>query len=73
VTDPDVLLADEPTGNLDTRTSREIMELVTSLNRDQRMTIVMVTHEADIAAFAHRIIRFVDGRIESDIINRKAA
>jgi len=73
VTDPDVLLADEPTGNLDTRTSREIMELVTSLNRDQRMTIVMVTHEADIAAFARRIIRFVDGRIESDIINRKAA
>ncbi len=73
VTDPDVLLADEPTGNLDTRTSQEIMELVTSLNRDQRMTIVMVTHEADIAAFAHRIIRFVDGRIESDIVNRKAA
>jgi putative ABC transport system ATP-binding protein len=73
VTDPAVLLADEPTGNLDTRTSLEIMDLVVSLNRDQRMTVVMVTHEPDIAAFAHRIIRFVDGRIDSDIVNKQAA
>jgi putative ABC transport system ATP-binding protein len=73
VTDPSVLLADEPTGNLDTRTSREIMNLVTSLNRDQHMTVVMVTHETDIAAYARRIVRFVDGRIESDILNRQAA
>ena len=73
VTDPSVLLADEPTGNLDTRTSREIMDLVTSLNRDQRMTVVMVTHETDIAAYARRIVRFVDGRIDSDTLNRQAA
>jgi len=73
VTDPGVLLADEPTGNLDTKTSREIMDLVTSLNRDGRMTVVMVTHENDSAAYAQRIIRFVDGRIESDSRNRKVA
>lgn len=73
VTDPAVLLADEPTGNLDTRTSREIMELVTGLNRDRGMTVVMVTHETDIAAYAERVVRFVDGRIDSDILNRKAA
>jgi putative ABC transport system ATP-binding protein len=71
VTDPIVLLADEPTGNLDTRTSREIMDLVTSLNRDRGITVVMVTHETDIAAYARRVIRFVDGRIESDILNRE--
>ncbi|MCC7250562.1 ABC transporter ATP-binding protein [Hyphomicrobium sp.] len=73
VTEPRILLADEPTGNLDTKTSREIMNLVTSLNRDQGMTIVMVTHESDIAAFAQRIVRFVDGRIDSDILNVEAA
>ena len=73
VTDPEVLLADEPTGNLDTKTSREIMELVTSLNVDQRMTVVMVTHETDIAAYARRMVRFLDGRIESDVINKEAA
>lgn len=73
VTDPVVLLADEPTGNLDTRTSREIMDLVTSLNRDQGMTVVMVTHETDIAAYARRIVRFVDGKIDSDTSNRQAA
>ena len=68
-----MLLADEPTGNLDTTTSREIMDLVTSLNRDQRMTVVMVTHETDIAAYAGRIVRFLDGRIDSDVPNREAA
>ena len=68
-----MLLADEPTGNLDTKTSREIMDLVTSLNRDRRMTVVMVTHENDIAAYAQRIVRFVDGRIDSDTLNRQAA
>ena len=73
VTDPLVLLADEPTGNLDTRTSREIMDMVTGLNRDHGITVVMVTHESDIAAYAQRVIRFVDGRIESDTLNRKAA
>ncbi len=73
VTDPSLLLADEPTGNLDTATSREIMDLVTSLNVDQGITVVMVTHEPDIAEYARRVIRFVDGRIESDVLNRKAA
>ncbi|MEZ5842477.1 MAG: ABC transporter ATP-binding protein [Hyphomicrobiaceae bacterium] len=73
VTDPIVLVADEPTGNLDTRTSREIMDLVTSLNRDRGITVVMVTHENDIAAYARRVVRFVDGRIESDVATREAA
>ncbi len=67
VSDPVVLLADEPTGNLDTRTSREIMELLTKLNREQQITVLMVTHEADMAAYARRVIRFVDGRIDSDV------
>ena len=71
VTSPEVLLADEPTGNLDTRTSTEIMELVAGLNRNQGVTVVMVTHEPDIAAYARRIIRFVDGRVESDVLNRQ--
>jgi putative ABC transport system ATP-binding protein len=73
VTDPLVLLADEPTGNLDTRTSREIMDLVTALNRDRGITVVMVTHESDIAAYARRIVRFVDGRIDSDTLQGEAA
>jgi putative ABC transport system ATP-binding protein len=73
VTDPEVLLADEPTGNLDTKTSREIMELVTSLNRDQGITVIMVTHETDIAAYADRLIRFVDGKVESDAPRLEAA
>jgi putative ABC transport system ATP-binding protein len=73
VTNPAVLLADEPTGNLDTKTSRGIMDLLTSLNRDQGITVLMVTHEADIAAYAQRVIRFIDGRIASDVINREAA
>ncbi|MGE0035363.1 MAG: ABC transporter ATP-binding protein [Xanthobacteraceae bacterium] len=73
VTDPVVLLADEPTGNLDTKTSREIMDLVTSLNRDQGITVIMVTHENDIAAYADRIVRFLDGRVESDAPRQEAA
>ncbi len=66
VTRPDVLLADEPTGNLDTARSREIMELLTQLNRDEGITIMMVTHEPDMAEYAGRLIHFVDGKIESD-------
>jgi putative ABC transport system ATP-binding protein len=73
VTDPVVLLADEPTGNLDTRTSREIMDLVTSLNRDQGITVIMVTHETDIAAYAERVVRFVDGKVDSDVHRKEAA
>ena len=66
VTRPAVLLADEPTGNVDTKTSIEIMELLTKLNRDQGITILMVTHEPDMAEYADRLVRFVDGKIESD-------
>ena len=66
VSHPDVLLADEPTGNLDSEKSREIMELLTGLNRNTGLTILMVTHEPDMAAYADRIVRFLDGRIRSD-------
>jgi putative ABC transport system ATP-binding protein len=66
VTSPLVLLADEPTGNLDSQRSREIMELISSLNRAQGITVLMVTHEAEAAAYADRTVRFVDGRVESD-------
>ena len=66
VTRPQVLLADEPTGNLDTRTSQEIMELIASLNDDLGITVLMVTHEPDVAAHARRVIHFVDGVVESD-------
>ncbi|MEW6353517.1 MAG: ABC transporter ATP-binding protein [Pseudomonadota bacterium] len=69
VTRPSVLLADEPTGNLDTRTSREIMELISALNRERGITVLMVTHEAEMARYAKRIIRFVDGRVDSDTRN----
>jgi putative ABC transport system ATP-binding protein len=63
VSDPAVLLADEPTGNLDTARSREIMELITEFNREHGLTIVMVTHETDMAAYAQRQIHFLDGKI----------
>ncbi len=67
VTNPMVLLADEPTGNLDTQRSREIMELLTKLNREHGITIIMVTHEPDMAAYAKRIVHFVDGVVEKDV------
>jgi putative ABC transport system ATP-binding protein len=63
VSDPEVLLADEPTGNLDSARSREIMNLLSGFNRERGITIIMVTHEADMAAFAHRRVHFLDGRI----------
>jgi len=66
VTEPAVLLADEPTGNLDTARSREIMEVLTDFNRDQGLTIVMVTHEAEMAAYAHRVVHFLDGQIDGE-------
>jgi putative ABC transport system ATP-binding protein len=69
VTEPAVLLADEPTGNLDTQRSREIMELLWALNVDHGITVLMVTHEADMAAYAKRIVHFVDGVVDSDTLN----
>jgi len=72
-TEPAVILADEPTGNLDTARSREIMELLVALNREQGITIVMVTHEADMAAYARRIVQFVDGLVASDGPNPRRA
>jgi putative ABC transport system ATP-binding protein len=70
VTNPTVLLADEPTGNLDSHTSEEIMELISSLNREHGITVLMVTHDAAMAAFAKRVVGFVDGLVDSD--RRKA-
>ncbi|HEY0720654.1 MAG TPA: ABC transporter ATP-binding protein [Gammaproteobacteria bacterium] len=64
VTEPALLLADEPTGNLDTARGIEIMELLTTLNRERGLTVVMVTHEPEMAAYAHRIVHFRDGQVE---------
>jgi putative ABC transport system ATP-binding protein len=72
VTRPAVLLADEPTGNLDTARGREIMDILTRLNREQGITIVMVTHEADMAAYAARTIHFRDGLIVPEREARQA-
>ena len=69
VTNPSVLLADEPTGNLDTQRSQEIMELLCKLNTERGITVLMVTHEPDMAAYARRTVRFVDGRVASDTPN----
>ena len=69
VTEPAVLLADEPTGNLDTQRSLEIMDLLWRLNVDHGITVLMVTHEADMAAYARRIVHFRDGLVDSDSVN----
>ena len=73
VTKPAVLFADEPTGNLDTARSLEIMELLAQFNQQRGLTIVMVTHEAEMASYASRIIHFVDGQISQDELNGQAA
>lgn len=72
VVEPALLLADEPTGNLDSNRSREIMELLTRFNCELKITIVMVTHEADMAAYAKRIIHFLDGAIDLEKQNGEA-
>jgi putative ABC transport system ATP-binding protein len=66
VNHPSILLADEPTGNLDTRTSMEIMQLLTQLNEGQKITVILVTHEPDIATFTKRTIQFKDGQVLQD-------
>ena len=71
VTDPAVIFADEPTGNLDSARSHEIMKLLTELNVTRQITIVLVTHEEDIASYAKRQIRFKDGKIASDTLTQK--
>jgi putative ABC transport system ATP-binding protein len=66
VNDPALILADEPTGNLDSRTSIEVMEIFQRLNRERGITLVLVTHEPDIAQYAHRVVVFKDGKIKKD-------
>lgn len=75
VNDPSIVLADEPTGALDTRTSIEVMEILQRLNRERNLTIILVTHEPDIAQYATRVIHFRDGRIRRDepVVDRKDA
>jgi len=73
VTRPTLLVADEPTGNLDTARTHEIMDLLTRLNRELGLTVVMVTHEADVAEYAQRTIRFLDGHVASDAMRAEVA
>jgi putative ABC transport system ATP-binding protein len=70
INDPAIILADEPTGNLDSKTSHEIMDILSSIHADGN-TVILVTHEEDIAAFSHRVVRLRDGIIETDIRNRE--
>ncbi len=73
VAEPTVLLADEPTGNLDTARSHEIMELIDALNRERGLTVVMVTHEPEMAAYARRVVQFLDGRIVPAVAREASA
>ncbi|HXG55229.1 MAG TPA: ABC transporter ATP-binding protein [Vicinamibacterales bacterium] len=75
VTQPTILLADEPTGNLDTRTSIEVMDIFQTLNKERGITILLITHEMDIAEYGTRVVRFRDGRIQTDsqVLDRRDA
>jgi putative ABC transport system ATP-binding protein len=74
VTEPKILLADEPTGNLDSRTGKEVMDLIRDLNRSSQMTVVLVTHEHAIAeTYAARMISLADGKVVADVANARAA
>jgi putative ABC transport system ATP-binding protein len=66
ITDPAIILADEPTGNLDTRTSIEVMDIFQRLNRERGITVMLITHEMDIAEYGTRIIKFRDGKVVND-------
>jgi len=72
-TRPRIIFADEPTGNLDSETSRQVMGFFSQLNREEGITLVLVTHEADIAAYARRRIRFQDGRVVEDVAQVEVA
>ncbi len=72
VTNPETLFADEPTGNLDSQTTHEIMELLRKLNEDKGITVIMVTHEDEVATYAKRVIHVLDGRISSDVRQESA-
>ncbi|MBP3526362.1 MAG: ATP-binding cassette domain-containing protein, partial [Opitutales bacterium] len=71
VNNPSILFADEPTGNLDTKMSEEILRIFNEINSSEGVTIVLVTHEADVANSAKRIVRLVDGEIADDTVIRK--
>jgi putative ABC transport system ATP-binding protein len=71
VTGAPLLLADEPTGNLDSRTSEEVMGILMRMNEERGITVVLVTHEADIAQYARRVVVFRDGLLEADRVNEK--
>jgi putative ABC transport system ATP-binding protein len=71
INDPAIILADEPTGNLDTKNTEEIMNLFTNLNKEMGITIIMVTHEPDVAAYTDRKVVFRDGLIISDSRNER--
>ena len=73
VTKPGLILADEPPGNLDSARGREIMELLVQLNREEGLSVLMVTHEPDMADYANRIVTFVDGKIQSDKVRDRHA
>ena len=71
--DPDLLLADEPTGSLDSHTSEDVLELFSQLHQQRAMTLVVITHSAEVARRAHRVVRLADGRIEDDRPGEAAA
>ena len=73
VTNPEVVFADEPTGNLDTKTTKEVMEIMIGICRKNGSTMVLVTHDRDIAKYADRVLTIIDGRIVSDVMNEHAA
>ncbi len=73
VVNPEIIFADEPTGNLDSNTSREIMNLMQSVVREQKRTLIMVTHDNTLAGFADKIIRIVDGKIVDMVDNTENA
>jgi putative ABC transport system ATP-binding protein len=71
INDPEVIFADEPTGNLDSKTGKDVMEIIQNLNKDEKRTIILITHETYTAEHAKRIIYLRDGKVESDALVQK--